>query len=100
MYIWWGPELICFYNDAYSHSIGAERHPSSLGQPGRTVWAEIWGIIGPQIEQVMSGGGSTWNEDALVPITRNGRLEEVGVRPNCAKRMKRWKPMWKPAQRP
>ena len=77
MYIWWGPDLICLYNDAYRRSIGPERHPSSLGQPGRAVWEEIWPIIGPQIEQVMSGRGATWNENHLVPITRNGRREDV-----------------------
>jgi PAS domain S-box-containing protein len=77
MYIWWGPELLCFYNDAYRQSIGAERHPSSLGQPGRAVWDEIWEIIGPQIDQVMSGGGATWHENALVPITRDGKREDV-----------------------
>ena len=77
MYVWWGPDLLCFYNDAYRRSIGPERHPSSLGRPAREVWAEIWPIIGPQIEQVTSGGGATWQENALVPITRNGRLEEV-----------------------
>ena len=77
MYIWWGPDLICFYNDAYRRSIGPERHPSSLGQPGRAVWEEIWPIIGPQIEQVMTGLGATWNENHLVPITRDGRREDV-----------------------
>ena len=74
MYIWWGPELICFYNDAYRPSIGSDRHPRSLGRPGREVWAEIWPIIGPQIDQVMSGHGATWNENQLVPISRNGRV--------------------------
>lgn len=77
MYVWWGPDLLCFYNDAYSQSIGPERHPGSLGQPGRVVWDEIWDIIGPQIDQVMSGGPPTWHENALVPITRNGRREDV-----------------------
>ena len=77
MYIWWGRQLFCFYNDAYRQSIGPERHPGSLGCPGREVWDEIWDIIGPQIHQVMSGGGATWHENALVPITRNGRREEV-----------------------
>ena len=77
MYIWWGPDLCCFYNDAYRPSIGADRHPGSLGRPGREVWAEIWPIIGPQIDQVMSGRGATWNANHLVPITRNGRIEEV-----------------------
>jgi PAS domain S-box-containing protein len=77
MFIWWGPELIQFYNDAYRQTMGPERHPSALGQGGRECWAEIWDIIGPQIEQVMSGGGATWHENQLVPVTRHGRLEQV-----------------------
>ena len=63
MYIFWGDEHLCFYNDAYSQSIGPERHPSSLGRPAKKVWFEIWHIIGPQIEQVKAGRGATWNEN-------------------------------------
>ena len=66
MYIWWGPNHLCLYNDAYRQSIGSERHPSSLGKRGRRrqrSGAEIWDIIGPQIDQVMCGGGATWNEN-------------------------------------
>lgn len=77
MFIWWGPDLIQFYNDGYRRTMGPERHPSALGQRGRECWDEIWDIIGPQIEQVMSGGGATWHENQLVPVTRNGRLEQV-----------------------
>jgi PAS domain S-box-containing protein len=77
MYIWWGADLACLYNDAYRESIGPERHPGSLGQPALEVWAEIWPIIGPQIDQVLSGGGATWQVNHLVPITRHGRREDV-----------------------
>jgi PAS domain S-box-containing protein len=77
MFIWWGEELIQFYNDAYRQTMGPERHPSALGQRGRECWAEIWPIIGPQIEQVMRGGGATWHEKQLVPVTRHGSLEQV-----------------------
>lgn len=77
MFVWWGPDLIQFYNDAYALSIGPERHPSALGQRGKDCWAEIWPVIGPQIDQVMAGGPATWHENQLVPITRNGRLDEV-----------------------
>ena len=65
MYVWWGESLLCFYNDAYRQSIGPELHPGSLGQPGRQIWDETWPIIGPQIEQVMSGGGVTSNSKWL-----------------------------------
>ena len=77
MYVWWGPDLLCFYNDAYRASIGPERHPGSLARPARQVWCEIWDIIGPQIEHVMAGRGATWHENHLVPITRHGRREDV-----------------------
>src|SRR4249920_3500575 len=77
MYIFWGEAGACLYNDAYRLSIGPERHPGSLGRPAREVWDEIWDIIGPQIEQVMAGRGATWHENQLVPITRNGRREDV-----------------------
>ncbi len=77
MFIWWGPELIQLYNDAYRETMGPERHPSALGEAGRDCWAEIWPIIGPQIEFVMRGEGSTWHEDQLVPVTRHGALQQV-----------------------
>jgi PAS domain S-box-containing protein len=78
MFLWWGPELIQIYNDAYRPSFGAEgRHPRALGMRGRECWTDIWPVIGPQIEQVMSGGESTWHEDQYIPIERNGRLEDV-----------------------
>jgi PAS domain S-box-containing protein len=77
MFIWWGEELIQFYNDAYRQTLGPERHPSALGQRGRECWAEVWDVIGPQVEQVMGGGGATWHENQLIPVTRHGRLEQV-----------------------
>lgn len=77
MFIFWGPDLIQFYNDAYRETMGPERHPSALGQRGRDCWEEIWDIIGPQIEFVMAGKGATWNEDQLVPVTRHGSREDV-----------------------
>ena len=48
-----------------------------MAQPAAIVWREIWDVIGPQFEQVISGGPATWNENQLVPIVRDGRLEDV-----------------------
>jgi signal transduction histidine kinase len=78
MFLWWGPDLVQIYNDAYRPSFAAGgRHILALGAKGAEFWTEIWDIIGPQIVQVMSGGESTWHEDALVPIERNGHIEDV-----------------------
>ena len=77
MFIFWGHEQTCLYNDAYSRSLGPEKHPSILGAPACESWEEIWTIIGPQIEQVMRGEGATWHENQLVPIIRHGALQDV-----------------------
>lgn len=75
MFIWWGPELFQFYNDACARTLDAQQHPAALGARGREFWHELWHIIGPQIAQVMSGGGATWHENQLIPVTRDGKLE-------------------------
>jgi PAS domain S-box-containing protein len=78
MFLWWGPQLTCFYNDAYRPSLGQNgKHPFILGQNAEEAWPEIWTIIKPLIDQVLAGGEATWSEDQLIPIYRNGRLEDV-----------------------
>jgi two-component system sensor histidine kinase VicK len=78
MFLWWGTELIQFYNDAYRPSLGNEgKHPLALGQHGEDCWPEIWPEIKPMIDQVMISGESTWDEDRLIPIYRNGHMEDV-----------------------
>ena len=77
MFLWWGPELIQIYNDAYVPSFGVGKHPAALGQRGADCWPEIWPIIGPQIEAVMKEGIPSWHEDALVPIFRDGAIQDV-----------------------
>ena len=77
MFLWWGRDLIQFYNDAYCPCIGADKHPSALGQRGSDCWSEIWGVIGPLIENVMTNGEPYWSEDQLIPIYRDGKLVDV-----------------------
>jgi signal transduction histidine kinase len=78
MFLWWGEDLIQFYNDAYRPSMGNDgKHPKALGQKGKECWPEIWDIIYPLITQVLTTGESTWSEDQLIPIYRNGHIEDV-----------------------
>lgn len=75
--IFWGPDLACLYNDAFSRSLGPEKHPAILGAPGREAWQEVWPIVGAQIEQVLRGDGAVWHENQCVPIIRHGELQEA-----------------------
>jgi len=77
MFLWWGEDLVQFYNDGYRPSIREDKHPLALGQKGRECWPEIWPIIGPEIDAVMQRGEASWHSNQLVPIIRNGKLEDV-----------------------
>ena len=77
MLLFWGPQQIQLYNDAFVPSFGRGKHPTSMGQRARECWAEVWPVVGAQLEAVTERGEPAWHEDALVPIERNGRMEEV-----------------------
>jgi signal transduction histidine kinase/DNA-binding response OmpR family regulator len=74
--IWWGPELVMLYNDAYRPILGATKHPAAMGQPGRDCWPDVWHIIGPMLEGVLARGDATWSEDQMLPLHRSGYVEE------------------------
>ncbi len=73
--IWWGDDLVMLYNDAYRPIIG-NKHPNALGAAGRKVWPEIWHIIGPMLDGVMSRGEATWSDNLLLELERDGYPEE------------------------
>lgn len=78
MFLWWGDEMIQFYNDAYRPSLGENgKHPTALGQRAVECWPEIWDVIFPLIHQVRTTNKSFFLEDQLIPIYRNGKLDEV-----------------------
>ncbi len=78
MFLFWGESLLCFYNDAYRPSLGNEgKHPYALGKPAVDIWPEIWDVIKPLLDQVLSGGESTWSEDRLVPFYRDGKIDDI-----------------------
>jgi signal transduction histidine kinase/CheY-like chemotaxis protein len=75
VFIFWGPQHVQFYNDAYRPILGTKKHPAAMGQRGADCWPEIWDIILPMLESVHRGE-STAVEDGLLVIDRTGYLEE------------------------
>jgi serine phosphatase RsbU (regulator of sigma subunit) len=70
-----GPELVMLYNDGYSAVLGA-RHPGALGRTVPEVWPDVWPAIEPLVERTLAGG-STYDEDLALPMTRDGFEEEA-----------------------
>ncbi len=76
MLLWWGPDLLHLYNDAY-RPILRDKHPASLGAPAAEVWAEVWEVAGPMAQGVQLGGPATWTEDLQLFISSGGIAEET-----------------------
>ncbi len=76
MLIWWGPELLQLYNDAYRPVLGV-KHPASMGAPCQKVWPEIWDIIRPMIYGVLEGGPAQFHEHLQLFLNSRGVAEET-----------------------
>jgi len=74
--ILWGPDMIQFYNDGY-RPLMTEKHPAALGQSALECWKEAWHLIGPQWEAVLADGETTYMKEVLVPVIRNGCLQDI-----------------------
>ena len=77
MFLFWGNDFLCFYNEAFRPSLGAEGKHPAIGKKAIVVWGEIWHIIGPLIQQVIVTHKRVWFEDRLVPFYRNGKVEDI-----------------------
>jgi signal transduction histidine kinase len=75
MFIFWGPDLVKIYNDAY-RPITGDKHPWAFGRPGPAVWPEIWADIRPLVERALAGE-ATWSDDLMLFMRRSGFSEEV-----------------------
>jgi PAS domain S-box-containing protein len=75
VFLFWGPEHVQFYNDAYWPILGSKKHPAAMGQRGAECWPEIWDILRPMLETVHRCE-STAVEDGLLVVDRDGYLEE------------------------
>jgi signal transduction histidine kinase len=73
--LWWGPDYIQIYNDAYSTILGA-KHPRAMGIATRDTWTEIWDVLRPLIDTPFHGGPGTWIEDFDLELHRHGFIEE------------------------
>ena len=75
--MFWGPELVTFYNDAYSVVLGG-KHPAALGVPIRESWPELWSAgLKELFESVIGTGEAFWAQDRPFFLERHGYLEET-----------------------
>jgi len=77
MFLFWGEEFLCFYNEAFRPSLGINGKHPAIGKKAIVVWGEIWHIVGPLLQKVYVTGEAVVSEDQLIPYYRNGKVEDI-----------------------
>jgi signal transduction histidine kinase len=77
MLLWWGPDFVQLYNDAYVPVLGNKHPHAALGRPFRECWSEVYHVLGPLAEAPYRGGPSTWMDDIPLELYRFGYPEEA-----------------------
>ena len=74
--LFWGPEFVALYNDAYAPTIG-DKHPRAFGRPAIENWSELWQDLGPLLNAVRATGKTIEAKDRPFYIERHGYPETV-----------------------
>ncbi len=73
--LWLGEQLRLIYNDGYIPMLG-DKHPAALGSAGADVWWDIWDVICPLLDGVVTTGEATWSDDLKLMLVNDGRRRE------------------------
>lgn len=75
--MYWGPDLIAIYNEAYILLAG-NKHPALMGQSYMEAWGEIWDAVKDVFASAISSAQATMKDDDRLFMNRDGTfLEET-----------------------
>jgi PAS domain S-box-containing protein len=77
MLLFWGKDLIAFYNDPYTKILQTDNRHPALGKKAVDIWPEGWETVKPLLEKVYYEGETVHFEDMLIPVLRKGQMEDV-----------------------
>ncbi|MET4203529.1 ATP-binding protein [Bradyrhizobium sp. RT3a] len=69
--LFWGPDFVALYNDAYAPGIGAN-HPRALGRPAIENWGELWDDLEPLLSGVRRTRKTFAAKDRPFYVERHG----------------------------
>ena len=74
--MYWGPQFVCIYNEAYLDLAGS-KHPTIMGKPYYDAWPELWDEIKPVFKSALESGQATMKHENQLFMNRHGFLEET-----------------------
>lgn len=78
MFLFWGKDHFCFYNDAYIPFLGNDgKHPAILGSKGEDFFKDKWSDIKPIIDNVLADRDENISTEQMIGVYRNEGMENV-----------------------
>ncbi|KAF2666814.1 hypothetical protein BT63DRAFT_427225 [Microthyrium microscopicum] len=74
--MYWGPELVAIYNEAYIPLAG-QKHPNLMGSRYQDAWHEIWDEVKGAFLNAQITGQATMKDDDRLFMNRSKYLEET-----------------------
>ncbi len=81
--LFWGPQHIAFYNDAYAAVLG-DTHPQALGQACADVGCSAWSQLAPMLTSVWTTGLTFSAKDQQLKIKLNGVVDDRYFDVSCS----------------
>ncbi len=75
LWIAWGPDNLCYFNDAFSPWMGNKLH-GAMASPVRIVWHDVWDELGGAIADAMAGTHRSFR-NLRVFMDRDGTRRET-----------------------
>lgn len=75
--LFWGAELTVMYNKAYAETVGGLKHPELMGTGFRGPFKELWDGVSAIFDDCRRTGTSVAVYDQMLPIDRQGFVEET-----------------------
>lgn len=71
--LWWGPDYVQIYNEAYIPIISQWVKVSAMGRPAKESWADIWNdFTYPDIQRVLTEDDGFVYENRKIPMYYKG----------------------------
>jgi hypothetical protein len=74
--IYWGPEHVAIYNEAYV-ALAGKNHPELMGKRYLDVWAEIWPVVAEAFDNALSSAQATMKDDDCKLLITHSRITRM-----------------------
>ncbi len=84
MFLFWGEEFTCFYNDAFMCFRGGTGQHEALGKNGKEIGPELWDVVGGSVKEIFHSARPISLDARPVAYGRDKKFPVISSLYNCS----------------